>query len=172
MRIPSPANDFQVDHSERLRRTYQVLTGRHLLDPALSPAVAAEVLFHAPFVVLSHDTAADPILNYGNLAALNLFAMSWEEFTAMPSRLTAEASLRAERERLLAEVAARGYIDDYAGVRIAKTGARFRIAQATVWNLSHDTNQRYGQAATFRQWRMIRTPVSLSGSEPGKQSAS
>lgn len=158
MLMPSPANHFQVDHVERLRRTYQALTGRHLLDPALPPIDAAEALFHAPFVVLSHDTAADPILNYGNLAALNLFAMSWEELTAMPSRFTAEASSRAERERLLAEVTARGYIDDYAGVRIAKNGTRFRIEKATVWNLIDDTNRRYGQAATFGQWRMIRSP--------------
>ena len=139
MLMPSPANHFQVDHAERLRRTYHALTGRHLLDPALPPIAAAEALFHAPFVVLSHDTAADPILNYGNLAALNLFAMPWAAFTAMPSRLTAEASNRAERERLLAEVTAHGYIDDYAGVRIAKNGTRFRIEQATVWNLIDDT---------------------------------
>lgn len=76
----------------------------------------------------------------------------------MPSRFTAEASSRAERERLLAEVTARGYIDDYAGVRIAKNGTRFRIEKATVWNLIDDANRRYGQAATFGQWRMIRSP--------------
>jgi len=158
MLIPCPANHFQVEHAERLRWTYQSLTGRHLLDPALAPEAAAEVLFHAPFVVLSHDTAPDPILNYGNLAALNLFAMTWEELTAMPSRFTAEASIRAERELLLAEVAARGYIDDYAGVRIAKTGVRFRILQATVWNLRDDGHRNLGQAATFRRWQMIGDP--------------
>ncbi len=167
MYMPSPANHFQVDHVEGLRRTYQALTGRHLLDPELSPIDAAEALFHAPFVVLSHDTAADPILNYGNLAALNLFAMTWEELTAMPSRFTAEVSNRAERERLLAEVTARGYIDDYAGVRIAKNGTRFRIEKATVWNLIDDTNRRYGQAATFRQWQMIRSPHPQSKDLPG-----
>ncbi len=166
MFIPSPANHFQVDHAERLRRTYHALTGRHLLDPALPPIAAAEGLFHAPFVVLSHDTAADPILNYGNLAALNLFAMPWEEFTAMPSRCTAEVPLRAERERLLEGVTAHGYIDDYAGVRIAKTGVRFRIEQATVWTLIDETQQRYGQAATFRHWQLIRntpSPASRTG---------
>ncbi len=162
MLIPCPANHFQVEHAERLRWTYQSLTGRHLLDPALAPEAAAEVLFHAPFVVLSHDTAPDPILNYGNLAALNLFAMTWEELTAMPSRFTAEASIRAERELLLAEVAARGYIDDYAGVRIAKTGVRFRILKATVWNLMDDGHRNHGQAATFRRWQRIGDPTDSS----------
>ena len=52
-----------------------------------------------------------------------------------PSRLTAEAPNREERARLLAAVTTRGFIDDYSGIRISNTGRRFRIAQATVWNL-------------------------------------
>ncbi len=153
--LPSPANRYHVDHTERLRRTFHALTGRHLIDPALSPDVAAEALFHAPFVVLSHNTAPDPMLTYGNRAALELFALTWGELIQMPSRLTAEAPNRAERARLLAEVTARGYIDDYAGVRIARTGQRFLIERATVWNLSDETGQRCGQAATFREWRSL-----------------
>ncbi|HRY16727.1 MAG TPA: MEKHLA domain-containing protein, partial [Candidatus Competibacteraceae bacterium] len=144
-----------VEHAERLRRSFHALTGRHLIDPALSPDVAAAALFHAPFVVLSHNAAPDPILTYGNRAALELFALTWEELIRMPSRYTAEAPDRAERARLLAEVAARGYIDDYSGVRIARTGQRFRIERATVWNLTDAAGQRCGQAATFREWRYL-----------------
>lgn len=155
MVVPRPANRYQVEHAERLRRSYHALTGRHLIDPALSPDAAAEALFHAPFVVLSHDAAPDPILTYGNRAALDLFALTWEELIRMPSRYTAEAPDRAERARLLAEVAARGFIDDYAGVRIARTGNRFQIARATVWNLTDETGRRCGQAATFREWRSL-----------------
>ncbi len=66
---PGPANRYQVDHAERLRRTFHALTGRDLIDPTLLPEAAAEALFHAPFVVLSHNAAADPILTYGNRAA-------------------------------------------------------------------------------------------------------
>lgn len=150
---PGPANCYQVEHTELLRRTFHALTGRPLLDPALSPEAAA--LFHAPFVVLSHNAAPDPILTYGNQAALELFALTWEELTRMPSRLTAEAPDRAERARLLAEVAARGYIDDYSGVRISRTGQRFLIERATVWNLTDENGQRCGQAATFRGWRPV-----------------
>ena len=155
MIIPCPANRYQVEHAERLRLTFHALTGRDLIDPALAPEAAAQALFHAPFVVLSHDTAPDPILTYGNQTALNLFALSWEEFIRMPSRLTAEAPNQAERARLLAEVAVRGFIDDYSGVRIARTGQRFLIEQATVWNLLNDRGQRCGQAATFREWRLV-----------------
>jgi predicted DNA-binding protein (UPF0251 family) len=81
--------------------------------------------------------------------------MSWAELTRTPSRLTAEAPNREERARLLAEVAARGFIDDYSGIRISKTGRRFRIAQATVWNLLSETGQPCGQAAMFSRWEFL-----------------
>ena len=155
MLIPGPANRYQVQHAERLRNSFHALTGRDLIDPALSPEAAAEALFHASFVVLSHDTAPDPILTYGNLTALKLFALTWEELIQMPSRLTAEAPNRVERARLLAEVTARGFIDDYSGIRISRTGKQFLIEQATVWNLSDAEGQPYGQAATFRAWRPV-----------------
>lgn len=99
MLIPCPANRYQLDHAERLRNSFHTLTGRYLIDPALSPEAAAGALFHAPFVVLSHDTAPDPILTYGNLTALNLFALTWEELIQMPSRLTAEAPNRGSNGR-------------------------------------------------------------------------
>ena len=155
MVVPCPANRYQVEHAERLRRSYHALTGRHLIDPALSPDAAAEALFHAPFVVLSHDAAPDPMLTYGNQAALDLFALTWEELIRMPSRYTAEAPDRIERARLLAEVAAHGYIDDYSGVRISRTGRRFLIERATVWNLTDDRGQLCEQAATFHEWRYL-----------------
>lgn len=162
MLAPCPANRYQVEHTERLRRTFHALTGRDLLDPALSPEAAAETLFHAPFVVLSHNADLDPILTYGNRTALELFELSWAELIQMPSRLTAEAPNRAERARLLAEVAAQGFIDDYSGVRISRTGRRFRIERATVWNLSDEAGRGCGQAATFREWWYMKD----AGTEP------
>ena len=73
----------------------------------------------------------------------------------MPSRLTAEAPDRAARARLLAQVAAQGFIDDYAGVRISRAGKRFLIERATVWNLTDDQGRLCGQAATFQTWRLL-----------------
>ncbi len=78
-------------------------------------------------VFLSHGTQDDPILNYGNQAALDLWEMTWEEFTGMPSRLTAEPINREDRERFLLQVRQRGYIDTYRGVRISGSGHRFMI---------------------------------------------
>ena len=104
---------------------------------------------------MSHGTEADPVLNYGNRAALALWEMPWEELTRTPSRLTAEAPNREERARLLEAVTRRGFIDDYSGVRITKSGRRFRISRATVWNLLTETNQPCGQAAMFDKWELV-----------------
>ena len=116
---------------------------------------AAEKIFHAPFVLVSHGTEADPILNYGNAAALALWEMSWAELTRTPSRLTAEAPNREKRARLLAAVTERGFIDDYSGIRISKTGRRFMISRATVWNLISETGRPCGQAALFSHWKFL-----------------
>jgi len=111
--------------------------------------------YSAPFVLLSHDEADDPLLTYGNLAAQKLFAMDWQKLAGMPSRKTAEAPERAEREELLRRVAEKGFIDDYAGIRIAADGRRFMIRNATVWNVSDKSGARIGQAATFSEWQLL-----------------
>jgi hypothetical protein len=81
--------------------------------------------------------------------------MSWAELTRTPSRLTTEAPNREARARLLAAVTQRGFIDDYSGVRISKSGRRFRIARATIWNLVTAEGKPCGQAAMFDRWEFI-----------------
>jgi hypothetical protein len=147
--------DFAVAHTVCLARSLKHWTGRELLADISSPGELAEQVFHAPFVLVSHGTEADPVLNYGNRTALVLWEMSWEELTHTPSRLTAEAPNREERARLLAAVTQRGFIDDYSGVRTSKTGRRFRISRATVWNLLAADGRPCGQAAMFDRWEFI-----------------
>jgi hypothetical protein len=153
--IPEPAADNRclVEHLQLLRDSLRRWTGRDLVAGDASPAEAARQVFEAPFVVLSHSADPDPVLTYGNRTALALFELTWDELTRMPSRLTAEAPDREERARLLAQVGARGYIDDYSGVRVSRTGRRFRIERATVWNLVDHAGRHCGQAATFAEWR-------------------
>lgn len=152
---PSAENRFLAFHVTRLLRSYRELVGRDLLDPALPPDEQARLLYFAPYAVVSHNVAEEPIFNYGNQTALQLFAMTWEEFTALPSRLSAEPLHQPERARLFEQVRAKGYIDDYWGVRIAKNGCRFWIKNATVWTLHDETVQPYGQAALFAEWSDI-----------------
>ena len=144
-----------IAHSACLARSFRRFTGRELLPGLFNPAGLAQNLFDAPFVLVSHGTEADPLLNYGNAAALRLWEMSWDELMRTPSRLTAEAPVREERARLLAAVAAHGFIDDYSGVRISKSGRRFRIARATVWNLVSEQGAPCGQAAVFSEWEHL-----------------
>ena len=144
-----------IAQTQLIARSLKHWTGRDLLpgDPA-APEFAAQV-YAAPFVLVSHGTEADPVLNYGNQTALTLWEMTWHELTRTPSRLTAEAPNREERARLLAAVTADGFIDNYSGIRISRTGRRFRIAQATVWNLMDEQGQYRGQAAQFAQWEFL-----------------
>ena len=129
---PDESNDYLAAHVQILRDSLRALTGRELVGRELSAVEAARQIFYAPYVVLSHNTDADPILNYANLAGLQLFEMPWDRLITTPSRFTAEAPVRAEREHLLARVAAQGFIDDYSGVRVSGTGRRFSINNATV----------------------------------------
>lgn len=150
--MPIPASVLLAQHLRLLCNSYRHWTGSPL--PATGPALSDEELIRrlaeAPFALLSHDTAADPVFNYANRYALRLFGMSWQQLVGMPSRFSAEAMQRDEREQLLRRVASRGYVDDYRGTRIAKSGRRFIIQNATVWNLLDAQGRYYGQAAMFR----------------------
>jgi len=135
-----------------LLESFRRWTGRDLIERVGSAEDQARNLFEVPFVVVSHGSEADPILNYGNRVALDLWAMDWSEFSRTPSRQTAEPLAQAERARMLETAAAQGYFSDYRGVRISKTGRRFLVEDAIVWNLIDPAGEKQGQAATFSKW--------------------
>lgn len=136
-------------------RSFLNATGNPLAKEHSNVLESAEYLYYAPFALVSHNTAEDPVFNYGNRTALKLFEFNWEEFISLPSRMSAEPLNQPERARLLAEVNRNGFIGDYQGMRISKTGKRFWINQAIVWNLRDSTGQYKGQAACFRNWGFI-----------------
>ena len=142
-------------HVRLLCASYRFWTGRDLIPPGFDEAQAVAALNAAEFAVVSHGTQPDPIFNYANATALRLFEMTWDAFVALPSRLSAETMLQAERDDLLERVTRDGYIDDYTGVRISKNGNRFHISKATVWNLLDEAGQPYGQAALLKEWRKL-----------------
>jgi hypothetical protein len=137
--------------------SYEKALGRPLIPRSGDDGKDAEALYHAPFVVVSHGTEADPVLNYGNATALALWETDWSTLTRLPSRLTAEPVAREERAAMLERARRDGYIADYAGVRIATSGRRFRIENAIVWNLVDVNGQPAGQAATFADWKFLET---------------
>ena len=143
-----------VQHSQRLLNSFAHWTGRELLPRMGTPAEQAASLYRTAFIVVSHGTEADPILNYGNSVALDLWEMDWAAFTRTPSRLTAEtAQLQEECARFMEEALQKGYILNYRGIRISRTGKRFWIENATIWNVLDEQGTCWGQAATFSEWR-------------------
>lgn len=153
---PEPwARPDWVARADLLLDSFARLLGRELVSPVGSPVARAERLYRAPFVVVAHGVEADPILTYGNAAALALWEMDADAFTRTPSRLTAEPMHRDERARLLERTTRDGYVDDYAGIRISRSGRRFRIEQAIVWCLADASGTPRGQAATFERWTRL-----------------
>ena len=141
--------------SHRLLDSFHQWTGRELLVREGTVSEQARLLFSAPLVVVSHGMEADPILNYGNHAALDLWEMTWDQLTHTPSRQTVEPVNQEERARMLRVVEEQGYFDRYRGVRISATGRRFLVEKAIVWNVMDERGKRVGQAATFSRWTRL-----------------
>jgi PAS domain-containing protein len=117
----------------------------------MAPTEASRWLYsEAPFAILAHNTAADPVFVYGNEAAQRLFEYEWDELTTLPSRLSAEAPERGERQQFLDRVGRDGFVEGYSGIRVTKSGKRFRIENATVWQLIDVDGTCRGQAAMLR----------------------
>ena len=84
------------------------------------------------------------------VANIRAMGMTVDQIVAEARQLPKD--LRAE---LLDRVTRAGFIDDYAGIRISKTGKRFRIWQAVVWNLRDRQGAFAGQAASFTDWEFL-----------------
>jgi hypothetical protein len=132
-----------------LASSYSRVVGRPLVADGQD---AAWLYNDAPFAVLAHNTAPDPVFVYANKTAQACFEYGRDEFVTLPSRLSAEAPNREERQRLLDAVARDGFISDYRGMRIARSGRRFWIEGGTVWQLIDETGTPRGQAALFTSW--------------------
>lgn len=151
---PLPAEVSREQWAEltaRLLDSYRRWTGSDLI-PRHSPDQDLLDLWEAPRVVVAHGTQSDPQMIYGNLTALKLWEMQPNEFLGMPSRLTAEPVHRDERQRLLDRTRQFGFVDDYRGIRISKSGKRFVIEQAILWMVVDGDGNTIGQAATFDRW--------------------
>ena len=152
---PDTSNSFLAEHVTLLRHSLQLWSNRDLVKHELPDDEAARELFLASFAVVSHNTDSDPIFNYANQTALDLFEMTWDEFTMLPSRKSAAPINQAERSRLLLEVTTNGIIHNYSGVRLSQSGSAFLIENGMVWNLQDSGGGYYGQAAMFTHWKHV-----------------
>ncbi|WP_114286208.1 MEKHLA domain-containing protein [Candidatus Halocynthiibacter alkanivorans] len=150
MHVPSSDNDFGAPHAALLLSSFARVTGRPLIADA-----TAQSLYQSSQIVLSHNGAEDPVLTYGNLAAQTLWEMCWADLTHLPSRLTAEPQHRETRAEMFEQMRRRGFIDNYAGIRISASGRRFRIHKAVIWPLINAAGVKFGEAATFSEYEYL-----------------
>lgn len=143
-------NNFVIAlHESLLSESFQRLLNRPLFIES------SKDLYNAPFVVVSHGIQTDPIFNYANLRAQQLWKLTWEEFTQMPSRLSAEPMEREERQIFLEKTARQGFVENYSGIRITSDNRRFMIKNAVIWNVIDAEGIYKGQAATFSDWEFL-----------------
>lgn len=135
-----------LDSHHRLLGTPKVAQERSLEE------TARWLYEDAPFCVLAHTAEDDPCFFYANKAAQRCFGYSWEEFTQLPSRLSADTPDQEERDRFLQAVSQNGFATGYRGLRIARDGKRFWIEGVKVWNLVDEAGQIHGQAAIYLTW--------------------
>lgn len=148
-------NQEVIAWTQIILNSYQKLLGKDLIDRQVSEEEQAKNLFFSSFAVLSHGTQSDPIYNYGNQIALQLWERDWDELMKMPSCLSVEVILREDRQKILEATQKQGFIENFQGIRLSKTGKRYKINDITLWNLIDEHDCYCGQAATFSQWELL-----------------
>jgi hypothetical protein len=153
MTVEKISNPNNPDFFELLTGSFSRLLGQPLLAPNRGP----EWLYgNASFVVLAHSGGNDPKFVYANVAAQKQFGYTWSEFTNLPSRLSAGPEAIADRELVLDAVTRAGFIRNYRGVRVKKSGKEFWIENATIWQLRDIHGNDHGQAATIPTWTDVK----------------
>ncbi|MFF5076592.1 MEKHLA domain-containing protein [Actinoplanes sp. NPDC000266] len=135
-----------------LAGSYLKLTGRPLAPEDLAGEDLARWLYEAPFGLLVHDTSPDPLFVYANRKAQEIFGYTRDEFTGLPSRLSAGVQDRESRRLFMDAVRRDGVVDGYRGPRVRKDGRQFWLEDATVWNVLDTDSSVVGQAALIRRW--------------------
>ncbi len=153
---PNTDNNYLSDYVSLITISLRKLARVEIVDFSLSPRNQAKQAFEADYILLAHNATDEPCFRYANRSGLKLFEMSWEEFTSLLSKYSAERENQAERHMLLDGVKSKGYVDNYSGIRISKSGRRFEISDAMVWNVLNLQGRRIGQAAMFRDYKYIR----------------
>lgn len=138
----------KIEHVELLLNSFEALNKNKIVERT-TPEEDYQKVQKGDFVLVSHNGADDPILNFGNDFALKLWEMDWDTFIKTPSRETAETDLQKKRQEMLSLVSEKGFYDQYEGIRISSSGKRFKIKNVVVWNVVKKSGVKVGQAAYF-----------------------
>ena len=133
-----------LTHLEIIKYSYTLLTSRDLPLSYNDNLITA--FDKCSFPIASHDNSSEPLFNYANRAALNLFKMTSKQMIGLPSKDSALPIDQDERSLILEQVIKYGFIEHYQGKRVASDQSIFHIQDATVWNLLDHEKKYYGQA--------------------------
>ena len=88
--------DYQ-DHALLLNESYRHWTGEYIVEQN-DPGKVLAALNEADFVVVSHGMEAEPVFNYGNLAAFTLFGYEHLDFLRLMTSKTVGTEGMAGRQ--------------------------------------------------------------------------
>lgn len=149
MSLNETLNPNNLEFFELLVGSFRRLVGGRLVEKERGP----EWLYgDAPFVVIAHNTEPDPVFIYANATAQRRFGYNWGEFTKLKSKLSTGSGEREERQPLLDALTRNGYMVNYRGLRVTRSGSRFWMEDGIVWQLRDRHGQYHGQAAMFSKW--------------------
>ena len=108
------SNDYHREHIVIMLDNLKRWTNYDLIkEYGFSLDRLGEQVFNADFYLLSHNTATDPVLTYGNQQVLDRWEVSWQELISMRSSDTAKSVDRSQRSMLMAQVKQHNYISGY-----------------------------------------------------------
>jgi hypothetical protein len=145
-----------ISHVSLLDRSLKHLTGRGVYErmgvqPSSPKGIYNTVCLNERFVLISHGTEANPIYNFGNVAALQAFVRSWDNLM-IPSAESVVLRSQDEtlRNELMQKVTDNGFVEGASGIRVRGDGKFIKLVDAVVWNCYDNDNSTYiGQAAFF-----------------------
>jgi MEKHLA domain len=143
---PASANDWQDAYIRRVAASFARVTGAPLVEGALNGARA----WFGDFALLTHRGDDKDTMNYGNAFALALWECGWDDFTGVPSEVTAPPEDRAERAIAMQKVVTDNFVRGYRGRRISRKGRLFTIEDGVIWRLMDETGEAFGVGAFFR----------------------
>jgi hypothetical protein len=147
--LPDAANGYQDVYIRRIADSFARVTGESL---PLQAQPGRDAWF-GNFALLSHRGDAAATLNYANAFALKLWEYDWEDFTGLPSEVTAPPDDRVSRAVAMTKVARDNFVRGYSGRRISATGRLFTIADGIIWRLLDADGTSFGVGAFFRSVR-------------------
>ena len=142
-----------------IARSYLRLTGENLVTDldadSTSDGEICAAMYTSADPLLCHDGTSDPLFNYANRAAQELFELTWDQFVGMPSRLSAGPGAQAERNQLISEATESGYYTGYSGIRVSHSGREFEIQDAVLWRVTDEKERVLGLACRIPRWHYV-----------------